>query len=286
MIDGTAILRGRASGRRSCGCRGPGGAEGQRIFLAGASLGCPGPVIHCDLTERPGAPSQAPGRSAPTARPSGDSRDRGSPASSARPTRRRRRHARSNGAETSTCSPAGRASSPRAERPKTTIVVDDLAQARSTWNATEQGSQWILSDWPLSGDPAAGGGRRWQPFLPGRNALMAVPARPGVGLFPKTFDAYADPIIPEPTAIGGATARPAVPATAAIPRRPSATGPESRRCRRRAQPLPGVAGGGRDRLLPARRGTDPAHLGPSMGRRPRRVPARLDVPHARMCGSW
>ena len=125
--------------------------------------------------------------------------------------------------------------------PETRIVVDDLAQARSTWNATEQGSQWIFSDWFFSGDPARRRAAEFARFLPGPNALMAGPARPGVGLFPKTFDAYADPIIPEPTAtLAVQPAGPAVPGPQR--QRPrcgrGTTGPESRRCRCRARPRP------------------------------------------------
>jgi serine/threonine-protein kinase len=80
-----------------------------------------------------------------------------------------------------------------------TIAVEGLPEARSTWNAREQGSEWILLDWWLPRDAAEMLAYGLRPVLPAhRHALMAVPARPAAGLFPKTVAAYPDPVIPEP----------------------------------------------------------------------------------------
>ena len=79
-----------------------------------------------------------------------------------------------------------------------TIRVGDLAQARSTWNATEQGSQPILYAWPpLPSDLAEVTPACLSPYLPNRPSLMSEPARPGPGLFGRTVLVYPDPLIPE-----------------------------------------------------------------------------------------
>ncbi len=99
-----------------------------------------------------------------------------------------------------------------------TITVDGLAQARSTWNATEEGSQKIfLGGWTLASDPARESPARLvEKFLSGGVSQLTPPADPGPGLFPKTIDLYPGPPIPEPAA--WALATPAAAAGAAVPK--------------------------------------------------------------------
>jgi serine/threonine-protein kinase len=215
VLDGTAILAGGV-GPPLVRVSGPGGAEGQRIFLAGALLTCAGPVFHFSLpegvaTRGRAAAIRADGSALGRLQGPGIASIISSTDEKAPPARQ---------VEWSgdfnlfagwkgffACGPTG---------PRATIVVDNLAQARSTWNASEQGSEWIFLDWPLSGDPARRIAAEMAPFLPGRNALMAAPARPGFGLFAKTLEAYAVPMIPEPTA--AVAAQPAV-AAGPVPQR-------------------------------------------------------------------
>jgi serine/threonine-protein kinase len=82
-----------------------------------------------------------------------------------------------------------------------TVTVDSLAKARSTWNATEQGSQEIPPGWTLEGEPARESpGKLMTRFLTGRASQLTRPAGPSPGLFLKTIDLYPDPLIPEPAA--------------------------------------------------------------------------------------
>ena len=78
------------------------------------------------------------------------------------------------------------------------VTVPDLAAVRSTWNATDQESQEILSPWPYPPDLAAATPAALSPFLPNREAILRQVAQPCAGLFEKTIAAYPAPAIPEP----------------------------------------------------------------------------------------
>ena len=197
VVDCTAILLG-GFGPPVVRVARPEGSEDQRIFLAGALVCCPGPVISCQRPESTGA------RGKPLViRADGSAFGR----------------LQVPGISSIITSNDARASANRqvdwsgdfnlfagwkgifASGTEPTITVDGLTQARSTWNAAEQGSQEYLAAWSLPLDPVRMVATEMDPLLlPDRHPLMAGPARPAVGLFRKTFDVYPDPAIPEPAA--------------------------------------------------------------------------------------
>ncbi len=79
-----------------------------------------------------------------------------------------------------------------------TVIVPDLAAARSTWNATDTKSQEILASWSHPADLAHAGPADFSSFLTSRQAILRRAARPRAGLFEKAVGAYGDPAIPEP----------------------------------------------------------------------------------------
>ncbi len=80
-----------------------------------------------------------------------------------------------------------------------TVTVADLAAVRSTWSATEQGSQEVLSTWPLPRYLASAVPQDLAPFLPNQGAILRQVAAPRAGLFEKTVDEYPTPMIPQAT---------------------------------------------------------------------------------------
>ncbi len=121
------------------------------------------------------------------------------------------------------------------------ITIGNLAQVRSTWNSTEQGSQEIVDAWPLAVPAVAATPGDLDRYLPpDRNHLMLEPARPAPDLFARALEGYPDPAI-------------AAPAAWAL-RQPPAPGP--------AGAQPGTAGAyDRQAASKAGRSTDPgAHL--------------------------
>ena len=174
------------------------GAEPHRIFFAGALVSCSGPLIHRDH------PDGAPTRGKPPivradrsafGRVSGDgilsiatSSDDATP-----PARELVWSGESN------YYVGWKGFFAQGKNPQ--ITVDGLGQARSTWNAGEQGSTWImLLAWALpGGDPAFLVADAMAPLLPvGRHALMDGPAQPSLALFAKTFGSFPALMIPEP----------------------------------------------------------------------------------------
>jgi serine/threonine-protein kinase len=198
VLNGSAILVGGVGPKEIVRVdRRDGGGE-QRVFFAGALVACPGPIIACEQ------PEGAAARGKPLAIRAYDSA-----------------FGRLQGpgiASIVTVSYGGAAAERGvdwagdrnvfagwkgffARGKDLTITVDGLAQVRSTWSATEQGSQEILTAWPISTDPSRLLPTATKPFLSGgRLALTDWPPRPGPGLFPKTIDAYPDPMIPEVSA--------------------------------------------------------------------------------------
>ena len=197
VVDCTAILLG-GSGPPVVRVSRPEGSEDQRIFLAGALVCCPGPVIRCQQPENAG------GHGKPLViRADGSAFGR----------------LQGPGIASVITSNDARAAANRqvewagdfnlyagwkgifASGAEPTITVDGLTQARSTWNATEQGSQEILAAWSLPLDPMRMVATDMDRFLlPDRHALMVGPGRPVLGLFRKTFEVYSDPTIPQPAA--------------------------------------------------------------------------------------
>jgi serine/threonine-protein kinase len=243
VLDGTAVVVG-GEGPPVVRVSGPGGSEGQRIFLANAVLACPGPVVHRD------PPEGAAARVKPLViRADGSAVGRlqgpgiASIVTSTDEKAAAERQVAWSGDSNLFAGWKGFFACGRS-RSETTLRVDNLAEARSTWNATEQGSEWILQDWALSGDPARLVAGKMSPILPGRHSLMALPARPSVGLFPKTFEAYLDPLVPEPARwLPAQLDAPATPG----PRRNTIVGSESRQPSMGGAPSaapPRVAGGG------------------------------------------
>lgn len=130
-----------------------------------------------------------------------------------------------------------------ARGPEPTITVGGLVQARSTWNATERGSQEILVDLPLTLDAEHASPAELSPHLPpDRKWLATAPARPSVGLFPRALDGYAEPIVPDVLAWAAAP-------TGFAPGGIAATAPMSRKViqyntkQAAAGGVPGTAGG-------------------------------------------
>lgn len=207
VLDGTAILDGTADPGGGVGTpiirvARPEGPDEQRIFLAGAILACPGPVIRCEQ------PEGVSPRSRPLViRSDGSALGRLQEpgiasivtATDAR-TSAERQVAWAGDSNLFAGWKGFFARKGSGSEPPLTITVDGLKQARSTWNAAEQGSEWILADWGLTRDPTLMVAVELRPMLAGtREGLMAGPARPNVGLFPKTIDVYPQPMIPDPS---------------------------------------------------------------------------------------
>ncbi len=85
-----------------------------------------------------------------------------------------------------------------ARGPEPNIVDKGPDSARSTWNASDQGSRWIALDWTLSRDPTWLTADELASFLTDRPALASQPSRPSAGLLAKTVGVYTYPIVPEP----------------------------------------------------------------------------------------
>ncbi len=79
-----------------------------------------------------------------------------------------------------------------------TVIVPDLAAVRSTWNASEAGSQEFLPPWPYRSDEAMATKPALEFFLPDREAILRQVAQPRSGFVEKTVAAYPEPAIPEP----------------------------------------------------------------------------------------
>jgi serine/threonine-protein kinase len=198
VLDGTAILVGGNAPRALVRVDRREGSAEQRVFFAAALVACPGPIIACDRPEGTvarGKPLairaynsafgrlQGPGiASIVTVSDGGAAAER-----------------EINWAGDRNVFAGWRGFFARGTQPW--ITVDGLAQVRSTWSATEQGSQEILTAWPLSADPSRSLPVSTKPFLSGdRVSLTEWAPRPGPGLFPKTLEAYPDPEIPEVSA--------------------------------------------------------------------------------------
>ncbi len=177
VLDGTTILVGGVEPVALVRVdRRDGGAE-QRVFFAGALVACPGPVIACERPEGAatrGKPLairaygsafgrlQAPGIASIVTASDGD-------AAAARVV---------DWAGDGNVYAGWKGFFARGKEP--TITVDGLAQVRSTWSATEQGSQELLTAWPLSPDPSRLLPIATKFFLPATHqSLRDWPARPG-----------------------------------------------------------------------------------------------------------
>jgi serine/threonine-protein kinase len=79
-----------------------------------------------------------------------------------------------------------------------TITVSTLAEVRSTWGASEQGSQHFTVPWPEPWELAAATAAELSSSLPGRQGVLRQIAQPRAGLFEKTVARYPLPMIPEP----------------------------------------------------------------------------------------
>jgi serine/threonine-protein kinase len=79
-----------------------------------------------------------------------------------------------------------------------TVTVNDLAEARSTWNGTDTRSHEILPDWPHRADLAQASPEEFSSFVPSHQAVLRRAVRPRSGLFEKAVGAYGDPVIPDP----------------------------------------------------------------------------------------
>jgi serine/threonine-protein kinase len=196
VLDGTTILLGGAKPAPVISVKSGDAEWEQRVFLSGVLLACPGPVIACDLpkgTTGGGKPLafraygsalgrlQGPGIASIVTATDGDAEagrliawagDRNLYA-------------------------GWRGFFARGDQP--TLTVNGLEQARSTWNAAEQGSrEEPFTAWLLTVDPSQALPLVLRPFLSSAHAsLMDSSPRPSAGLFAKTIDGYPGPIVPE-----------------------------------------------------------------------------------------
>jgi serine/threonine-protein kinase len=202
VLDGTAILGGIGPAVRVTR---PDPAAEQRIFFVGSLLACPGPVVRCDQADARVRPRRLAIRAYGSAfgRLQGPGFAIASVISSFDPDAAA--ELRIDWAGDRNVFVGWKGFFARGADP--TITVGSLAQVRSTWNATEQGSQELLAASPLSFDPSRVTPADLSPLLPAPRSLMTQAPRPVTGLFPKTFDGYPGPPIPDP--ISWISARPA-----------------------------------------------------------------------------
>jgi serine/threonine-protein kinase len=83
-----------------------------------------------------------------------------------------------------------------------TITVPDLAAVRSTWGASEKGSQVILAPWPRPWELGLAIEAELSSFFLGDPAALLQAAQPRAGLFEKTIGSYPSPVVPESVARG------------------------------------------------------------------------------------
>ncbi len=190
VLDGTAILGGIGPVVKVT--RLDSGPE-QRIFFAGALVASPGPIVQCDAAAGPAATGRLAIRTYGSAFGRLQGQGIASFVSMADRDATAERRVDWSGDRNLFAGWMGFF----ARGPEPTITLGNLTKLRSTWNATEQGSLEIPPAWVLSLEPARVTPVVLDPFLPDdRKSLLAEPARPGPGLFPKTIDGYLDPVIP------------------------------------------------------------------------------------------
>lgn len=218
VLDGTAVLGGIGPLVRvprqavAEGARGPqtDAAVEPRIFLAGALVAGPGPIIQCSSPAPASGPLEPPRKVAIRAWGSAFGRIQGP------------------GVASLVCVSNPGAAAERwvdwsgegnlysgwkgffAHGADLIISVGSLAQARSTWNSTEQGSQEIVAAWPLAVPAVVATPGDLDRYLPpDRNHLMLEPARPAPDLFARALEGYPEPVLAAPAA--WALRQPAVP---------------------------------------------------------------------------
>ncbi len=81
-----------------------------------------------------------------------------------------------------------------------TVTVNDLGEARSTWNGTDRSSREILAPWAHAGVLAGATPADFSSFARSHLAVLHCAARPRAGLYEKAVASYSEPAVPEPAA--------------------------------------------------------------------------------------